>query len=96
MKLDLTVTYEDGTTTEVQAGQREMAEFEQQPFGCASTDAMDVKPMLFVRFIAWSALRRRGERRSFSVWSDTVDDVEPGDDMEVAPDPTDPAPPHGH
>lgn len=75
MKVGLSVTYEDGTTVEVSAGQREMADWEGQPFGCATTDAMDRKPMMFLRYLAWAALKRRGEKRSYAVWSDAVETV---------------------
>ena len=41
---DLTVTYDEGEPVHVGAGQREMAEFEAQSFGCSSLTALDVKP----------------------------------------------------
>jgi len=92
MSFTLDVEYDDGTQTQVVAGQREMADWEGQPFGCATTDAMALKPMAFLRFLAWSVLRRQGERRSYSVWSDNVVSVFPVDDgddeSEAAPVPT--------
>jgi len=91
MKFVLDVEYDDGTQTQVVAGQREMADWEGQPFGCPSTSAMDRSPMAFLRFLAWSVLRRQGERRSYTVWSDNVVEVLPvddGSDVEAAPVPT--------
>ena len=75
----LTVTYDNGTTEDVEAGQREMAEFELQPFGGSSLEALTVKPMVYMRFIAWAALRRQERLPKkgipYQAWDETVDTV---------------------
>lgn len=95
--IDVEVTYEDGRIESVGAGQREMAAWEREPFGCATTKAKDERPILFFRYLAYAALKRQhrlevlnGRPPSFDVWSETVDEVEPaGGETEV--DPTTPA-----
>jgi hypothetical protein len=49
---------EDGTTGTVTADQRDIAEFEVQPFGLAYNVA-DARPFTFLRFLAWHAGRRQ-------------------------------------
>jgi hypothetical protein len=90
MRFDLTVTYDDGTTAQVSAGQREMARWEAEDFGCSSLSAMDVKPMTFMQYLAWSALKRAGEVKvPFAKWADTVEEVSDEEDT-TPPDPTSP------
>lgn len=94
MKLDLTVTYDDGTTVAVHPGQREMAEWETQPFGCSSLDAFNLKPVSYFRFIAWAALKRSdGLKTPYPKWSEGVDSVqftEGAEEPDGRPDPTNP------
>jgi len=76
---DLTVTYDNDATEEVTAGQREMAEFETQPFGCSSLEALSTRPVVYLRFIAWAALKRQDrlpkKGMPYTAWSETVDQV---------------------
>lgn len=92
MKFDLNVTYDDGSHTTVTAGQREMAAWEAEPFGCSSAAAMDTKPMMFLRYLAWAALRRTTAGVApYAKWQAGVDEVEAPDDLEsTTPDPTNP------
>lgn len=96
MKFELTVQYEDGEEITVFAGQREMAAWEREKFGCSSMVAVGEKPILFFRYLAYAVLKRtrqlpespvRGTSLSFDGWSDLVEDVEPVEDDET-PDPT--------
>lgn len=96
MKFELTVLYEDGTEATALAGQREMAAWEREKFGCSSAVAVEEKPILFFRYLAYAALKRtrqlpdspvKGAGLSFDGWSDLVEEVEPVEDDE-APDPT--------
>jgi hypothetical protein len=97
VRFDLTVTYDDGTEAKVTAGQREMAAFEAEPFGCGSIQALDAKPMTFMRYLAWSALRRNhygqgmaGSEKfpAFEKWSKDVEEVSDGEEAPAEPDPT--------
>ncbi|HVQ96135.1 MAG TPA: hypothetical protein VMU51_34260 [Mycobacteriales bacterium] len=97
LRFDLVVDYEDGDPVEVTAGQREMAQWEAEAFGCSASLAMDQKAMTFMRYLAWAALRRRHYPEKFPTfgkWSETVLTVAPKDDEEdeQAPDPTRPDP----
>jgi hypothetical protein len=82
-RFKMSVLYDDGTSAVVGAGQREMAAWEAEPFGCASFAAMDVKPVTFLRYLAWASLRRAaagfcdggGKFPTFEKWSATVDEV---------------------
>lgn len=91
---DLTVTYDEGEPVHVGAGQREMAEFEAQSFGCSSLTALDVKPVTYLRFLAYAALRRSGglprKGLPFDAWSEGVESVVFA--TVEAPDPTPPGP----
>ena len=96
MLVDLEVTHEDGRTEKVTAGQREMAAWEREPFGCATTQAGKTSPVLFYRYLAYAALKRQrslevvnGRPPSFDVWSEDVDEVQPLSD-ETEADPTTP------
>jgi len=89
----LEVQYDDGRTEEVTAGQREMAAWEREPFGCGTLVASEKSPVLFFRYLAYAALRRQrklqvinGMPPSFDVWAADVESVEPVSDDE--PDPT--------
>jgi len=92
---DLTVTYQDGTD-EVTAGQREMAEFETQPFGCSSFDALTSRPVVYLRFLAWAALKRQDKLPKkgmpYIAWSETVERVAFADTDEEAERGADPTP----
>lgn len=91
---DLTVTYDNGTTEAVTTGQREMAEFETQPFGCNSLEALGARPVVYLRFVAWAALKRQDrlpkKGMPYTAWSETVESVKFTDEEEeqVATDPT--------
>jgi hypothetical protein len=84
----LIATFEDESTLEITAGQREMSAWEREPFGGSSANALDDKPVTFLRYLAWDALRRaKLTQKSFSVWSDwctDVDDISEGEE-EVVP-----------
>lgn len=96
MRFELAVTYDDGATTQVRAGQRECAAWEREPFGCATSEVGKRSPMLFVRYLAYAALKRtrqlpandRGQAPTFEQWDATVEDVE-----DVSPDEQDDADP---
>ena len=59
MLIELRAEMEDGTTHDVVADQRDIAKWEVQDFGCPFSD-LDSRPMLALRWLAWSALKRRG------------------------------------
>ncbi|MGC4769201.1 hypothetical protein ACLQ25_09500 [Micromonospora sp. DT44] len=59
--VELHVEMEDGTMYGVVADQRDIAKWEVQDFGCPFTEVEDRTPMLAMRWLAWSALSRRGE-----------------------------------
>jgi hypothetical protein len=87
----LTVHPDEGEPFEVTAGQREMAQWEAQPFGCNAFDALGVKGVTFLRFLAWAAIRRAGQKApAFDAWSATIDRVDfaEDDDQGKAPGPT--------
>lgn len=84
IKYELLVEYENGDTDEVVAGQREVAEWERQPFGCCFVDVFDKSAINFFRFIAWAALRRQGrlpinpqtkKAATYEAWSEMAVDV---------------------
>lgn len=59
----LWVLMEDGTTfDEVKADQRDVASWEMQPFGTSGLEAMS-RVHLFMRYVAWHALKRRKETK---------------------------------
>ena len=92
---DLTVTYEDGKTEDVTAGQRDLAEFELQPFGCSSFDAFATRPVVYVRYIAYAALKRQGRLSKrgmpYDAWGELVETVAFADtESAETPDPTKP------
>ncbi|SIQ07276.1 hypothetical protein [Micromonospora avicenniae] len=59
---ELRVEMEDGTTYDVVADQRDAAKFEVQDFGC-SISAIDSRLATAFRYMAWSAMTRRGETK---------------------------------
>ena len=59
MLLELHVEMEDGATHDVVADQRDIARWEIQDFGCPFSE-FDTRSMLAMRWLAWSALTRRG------------------------------------
>jgi anti-sigma factor RsiW len=85
LRMELTVTYLDGRPPQtVTAGQREMAAWEREPFGCGTGVAETQKPMLFARYLAWRALAFGGLRTGFAAWDETVDMVDMVDDEATA------------
>ena len=97
--LDLVITYDDdpavagdiaGQTVQVRAGQREMAAWELEPFGCSSTKAADQSAVLFFRYLGFRALWRTrqlpkgddGRTVGWEAWSAMVESVEPPDDVD--------------
>lgn len=76
MLFNLEVTYDDGRTEQVSAGQREMAEWEARPDGCSAFEALQKSPIRYMRFMAFAALRRSGEVKKgtdYGLWSDAVE-----------------------
>ncbi|MEU5939407.1 hypothetical protein ABZ807_09470 [Micromonospora sp. NPDC047548] len=57
--LEFQVEMEDGTTHEVVADQRDVAKWEVQEFGCPFDD-IHSRVHLGYRWLAWSAMTRRG------------------------------------
>lgn len=89
---ELVVTYDNGDTETVAAGQREMAAYEMAGHG-SSVTAPDERPMLFFRVLAFYALKR-GKRLpagagKYELWTELVDEVMPTDEKPTA-DPTTP------
>lgn len=89
---DIHVIYEDGTETDVTVGQRDMAAWEQAGYG-SSVAGPDEKPVLFFRFLAYTALKRlrqlppspvQGVTISFDGWSNMVDEAMPDEEEEAA------------
>lgn len=91
-RITLEIEYTDGRTQTARAGQREMAAWEREPFGCASTTAFDTKPTAFSLYLAFAALKRANElgpqAPSFEDWLDTVEGVELAGAEDVGPTPT--------
>jgi hypothetical protein len=103
-KFEFLVTMGNGQTKEVTAGQRELADWEREPFGCAGTHGYAKSPITFVRYLAYAALRRQrrlqmdqnGQPPSFEAWSEMVEDVEDKPDPEPeTSDGLDPTAPDG-
>jgi len=57
---ELRAEMEDGTTYDVVADQRDVAKFEVQDFGCSAME-LGSRMATAYRYMAWSALTRRGE-----------------------------------
>jgi hypothetical protein len=100
MRLQLRVYYTEESrldTVDVSVGQREMAKWEQQPFGCSAGAAMDLKPFSFLRWVAWERMRTtrqlprnsRDKSLTFAEWDELVDEVIDNE----ADEPADPTPP---
>lgn len=93
------VEMRSGETLDVTAGQRDVLEFERQPFGTSLAAAMRDKLFLLMWFTAWHALRR--ERKISCTWDAFLDTecVEVVDQVPDEPvstvDPTSPAPDAG-
>lgn len=96
-RFKLRIESDDQEPIEIYAGQREMASWEREPFGCSSLEAAEVRPMVFFRYLAYSALKRtwqlkkievRGELRTptFDEWGETVDTVDVADEKKDEPD----------
>lgn len=93
LQMTLVVTYVDATRPPdtVVAGQREMGAFERDPaIGCSSAKAHELRPVTFLRWLAWAALKRRGLKQGFAAWDELVDEVVPPDDEPAEVDPTTP------
>lgn len=99
MLLEFQVEMEDGTTHDVVADQRDVAKWEVQPFGCPMSE-WDKRVNLAYRWLAWSAMTRRGmtdlKWDAFDAQCIEVRDMpepeEPGDEL----DPGQPAPSEGN
>lgn len=94
--IELRAEMEDGPTYDVVADQRDVAKWEIQDFGCPFSD-IDTRSMLALRWLAWSALSRRGlidlKWDEFDAQCIEAGDPGGGDVVEVqAADPTNPAP----
>lgn len=57
VKYSMVVEMEDGTTSTVEADQRDVAAWEMQPFGTSGND-MGQRIHLAMRFMAWHCLKR--------------------------------------
>lgn len=104
--IDLVITYDEdpavagdvaGHVHQVRAGQREMAAWEREPFGCSSTQAADRSAVLFFRYLAWRALWRtrqlpkvEGKSLTWEAWDAIVESVDPA---VAQPPPVDPSSP---
>jgi hypothetical protein len=96
-RFSLRVIPDVGEPVEVIAGQREIAAWEREPFGCALTLVEGKAPVLFFRYLAYAALKRTGRlltpgtaTPSFDAWSADIDEVE---DVEGEAEPVDPTTP---
>ncbi|MCT2277992.1 hypothetical protein M3G91_10180 [Micromonospora chalcea] len=100
IQVELHVEMEDGTTHDVVADQRDIARWEIQDFGCLFSEIESRSPMLALRWLAWSAMSRRG--LTALPWPEfdevCVEAADPGGDDEsgevafVDPDPGQPVP----
>lgn len=59
LRFELDAEMEDGKTFSVVADQRDIAKFEIQPFGRTMVAMEDDIPMVFFRYLAWSAATRQ-------------------------------------
>jgi hypothetical protein len=92
----LTVTYHDGTTTEVNTTQADVAAWEmyciKRNLRATAPDrtVMQDMPVTFLRFAAWNALHRpgTGPRPDFDLWADTVAEVAVESEEIADPTPT--------
>lgn len=85
MTFDLTVEYEDGSTEQVRADQRDCVAYElKQRIG--TNRALDEQPVVFMRWIAWHALKRLGKtdltREQFEKVTVSVDSDEGPEDAD--------------
>lgn len=90
MTMRLTIDYvmEDGETGQVVADQRDVAQWEIQPFGCPLPD-LEGRMMLGTRWLCWHALYRTGGTgRKWAEWSN--DCIEATPVMSDEPDALDP------
>ncbi|MDW3849655.1 hypothetical protein NMK34_23865 [Micromonospora sp. BRA006-A] len=60
IQIALRVEMEDGAVHNVVADQRDVARWEVQDFGCLLSEIDSRSPMLALRWLAWSAMSRRG------------------------------------
>jgi hypothetical protein len=93
IKYPLTVEMEDGTEHKVTADQRDVAEWEIQPFGTSGTE-LSQRAYTAFRFLAFSALRRKEILAKGTTWAKfNRECIEVGfdnDETEAAVDPTQP------
>lgn len=61
IKWDFTVEMADGTEHNIVADQRDLSEWEEEKFGTPFHQAQN-KPVVFSRYLAWSAMVREGLR----------------------------------
>lgn len=88
------VTYLDGETVEVEVREFDYVRYER------SREYLADRPVLTLWWVTWAALGRTrtvrlggaGKPLSFDGWSEQVEGVEPLDEEEVEPDPTQTAP----
>jgi hypothetical protein len=73
------VEFEDGKTLEVQADQRDIAKFEQQPYGVPFYQ-LQSRPFTFLRFLAWNAGRR--QKLHSMTWEQFEDECVSAEDMD--------------
>lgn len=67
IQYNFSVEMQDGTTYDAVADQRDVARFEIQPFGTSAAD-MATKLFTSMRFLAWSALDRKGSLPEGMSW----------------------------
>lgn len=75
-RYEFTVELDGDEPFVVVADQRDLARWEVQPFGCATTKATETSPVLWVRYLAWSASTRQGDTTlSWDAWQQVCVDV---------------------
>lgn len=105
LTFDLLVEYDAGDPVRVTADQRDMARFEREE-NTAASDALENPSFVFMRSIAYHALKRRGLLPmkpqggrevpiSREEWEDRALEVRGTDDGVESPDPGQPAAPEG-
>lgn len=60
VKWAFTVEMDDGAEHNIVADQRDLSEWEDEPFGLPFTEIDRRKPVVFARYLAWSAMVRDG------------------------------------
>lgn len=94
MTFDMVVDYDDGTTQDVRADQRDCVAWEMRE-KTGTSRAMDEKPMIFFRFITWHAMKRQGlTELGRDAWEAIVISADAKEEPKPA-DPTNEAPHEG-